>query len=148
MKSETGFYETISDYLRKGIVAPIYSADTLAVLRVADSFYIATDYTQGKKGYITFLVNSKMVRAMMLDNSFIEHLATSYDRDALATMMFELDRYAFNRFRRASKNNPLTDLHYNYVDPQMEQWIFDTFGKPNISVLTSQRKGLRNLFKP
>ena len=147
MKNKTGFYETISGYLKKGVLSPIFSSDTLAVLRVADSFYIASDYTQGKHGYITFLVNSKMIRAMMLDNGFLEQLVASSDRETLATMMFELDKYTFQRFRKASKGNPLTDLHHNFVDPQMEQWIFDIFGVPDVTVPASDRRGLLNLFK-
>ena len=147
MKNKAGFYETVSGYLRKGIVSPIYSSDSLAVLRVADSFYIASDYTKGSHGYITFLVNSKMIRAMMLDNTFLEQLTTSYDRETLATMMFELDQNTFSRFRRKSKDNPLSDLQHSFVDPQMEQWIFETFGKPDVAVSAPERKGLRNLFK-
>ncbi len=147
MKNKTGFYETINGYLKKGTLVPIYSSDTLAVLRVADSFYIASDYTQGKTGYIAFLVNSKMIRAMMLDNSFLEQLAATSDRETLAAMMFELDKNTFNRFRKASKDNPLTDLKHNFVDQKMEQWIFDTFGKPDIQMPEPEKKGFFSLFR-
>ena len=147
MKNKEGFYKTVSGYLKKGIMKPLYSSDTLAVLRVADAFYVASDYTVGKKGYIAFLVNSKMVRAMMLDNSFLEQLMATTDRKALAEMMFELDSFTFQRFSRKSKDNPLTDLRHNFLDPQMEQWIYDTFGEPVVEFPKTQKKGLLSLFR-
>jgi hypothetical protein len=147
MKNKEGFYKTIAGYLRKGIMKPLYSSDTLAVLRVADAFYVASDYTVGSKGYITFLVNSKMVRAMMLDNSFLEQLATTSDRKTLADMMFELDSFTFQRFSRKSKDNPLTDLTHNFLDPQMEQWIYDTFGEPEIPAVQPEKKGFLQIFR-
>ena len=104
MKNREGFYKTISGYLKKEIMVPVFSSDTLAVLRVADAFYVATDYTVGKKGYVSFLVNSKMIRAMMLDNSFLEQLMATTDRKILADMMFELDSFTFQRFIRKSKD--------------------------------------------
>ena len=147
MKNKEGFYKTIAGYLRKGIMKPLYSSDTQAVLRVADAFYVASDYTVGSKGYITFLVNSKMVRAMMLDNSFLEQLAATSDRKTLADMMFELDAFTFHRFSRKSRDNPLTDLTHNFLDPQMEQWIYDTFGEPEIPAMKPERKGLKHFFE-
>ena len=147
MKNKEGFYKTVSGYLKKGIMKPLYSSDTLAVLRVADAFYVASDYTVGKKGYIAFLVNSKMVRAMMLDNSFLEQLMATTDRKALADMMFELDSFTFQRFSRKSKDNPLTDLRHNFLDPQMEQWIYDTFGEPVVELPKTEKKGLLSLFR-
>ena len=147
MKNKEGFYKTISGYLKKGIMVPLFSSDSLTVLRVADAFYVASDYTQGKKGYITYLVNSKMIRAMMLDNSYLEQLALTADRKALADMMFELDSFTFQRFSRKSKDNPLTDLRHNFLDPQMEQWIHETYGKPEIAMVKQERKGLLGLFR-
>lgn len=142
MRNKTGFYETINGYLKKGTIVPIFASDALAVLRVADSFYIASDYTQGKTGYIAFLVNSKMIRAMMLDNSFLDQLVATSDRETLTAMMFELDKNTFNRFRKASKNTPIADLKHNFVDQKMEQWIFSTFGKPEISISKPEKKGV------
>ena len=146
MKNREGFYKTVSGYLRKGIMKPLYSSDTLAVLRVADAFYVASDYTVGSKGYITFLVNSKMIRAMMLDNSFLEQLATTSDRKTLADMMFELDSFTFQRFSRKSKDNPLTDLKHNFLDPEMENWIYKTFGEPEIPRNYTEKKGFFHFF--
>ena len=147
MKNKEGFYRTISGYLKKGIMVPLFSSDSLTVLRVADAFYVASDYTAGKKGYITYLVNSKMIRAMMLDNSFLEQLALTTDRKALVDMMFELDSFTFQRFSRTSKDNPLTDLRHNFLDPQMEQWVYETYGKPEIALAKPERKGLLGLFR-
>ena len=147
MKNKEGFYKTVSVYLKKGIMVPVFSSDTLAVLRVADAFYIASDYTAGKKGYISFLVNSKMIRAMMLDNSFLEQLVATTDRKTLGDMMFELDSFTFQRFSKKSKNNPLTDLTHNFLDPEMEEWILKTFGEPVIPVTQPERKGLMQLFR-
>ena len=143
----TGFYQMISGYLKKGIMVPIYSSKDLGIFRVADSFYIATNYTQGKNGYIAFLVNSKMIRAMMLDHGFLEQLMVSSDRETLATMIFELNADTFRRFRKASKDNPLTDLKHNFVDEKMENWIYETFGRPNVEIPSPEKKGLRNLFR-
>ena len=146
MKNREGFYKTISGYLKKEIMVPLFSSETLTVLRVADAFYVASDYTVGSKGYISFLVNSKMVRAMMLDNSFLEQLAATSDRKALADMMFELDAFTFQRFSRKSRDNPLTDMKYNFLDPEMENWMYDTFGAPVIPVVKPERKGLKHFF--
>lgn len=147
MKNKEGFYKTISGYLKKEIMVPLFSSDTLTVLRVADAFYVASDYTVGQKGYVSFLVNSKMIRAMMLDHSYLEQLMATTDRKILADMMFELDSFTFHRFNRKSRDNPLTDLHHNFLDPQMEQWIFDTFGKPVIPVMQPEKKGIMQLFR-
>ncbi len=147
MKNREGFYKTISGYLKKEIMVPVFSSDTLAVLRVADAFYVASDYTVGKKGYVSFLVNSKMIRAMMLDNSFLEQLMATTDRKILADMMFELDSFTFQRFSRKSKDNPLTDLKNNFLDLEMENWIHETFGKPVIPAQQPEKKGLMQLFR-
>lgn len=132
MKDKSGFFASITSYIKKGTISPIYASDRLAVLRVADSFYVASDYTKGKRGFIALLVNSKMIRAMMVDESFFQQMLTTYDREALASMMFELDRSTFQRFRKGTKDNPISDLTHRFVDDQLEKWIFDTYGKAEI----------------
>ena len=147
MKNKTGFYSTVSPYLKKGTMVPIYSSEKLAVLRVADSFYIASDYTEGNKGYIAFLVNSKMVRAMMVDEGYLEQLLLSADRQTLASMMFELDRDTFRQFQKNWMKRAGSELQHSFVDEKMEQWIFDTHGKPEIQLPAPERKGIAALFK-
>ena len=61
--------------------------------------------------------------------------------------MFELDSFTFQRFSRKSKDNPLTDLKHNFLDPEMENWIYKTFGEPEIPVVQPERKGLMHLFR-
>lgn len=147
MKNKAGFYSAVSGYLKKGIAVPVYASDKLAVMRIADSFYIASDYTEGKNGYVCLLVNSKMIRAMMVDENYLEQLIVSSDRQMLAAMMFELDGSTFKNFRTGSKGNLVSDLQHRFVDDKMEQWIFDTFGKPEIEIPSSGRKVLNSLFK-
>lgn len=131
MNDKSAFFASIASYIHNGIVKPIYASERLTVLRVADSFYVASDYTKGKKGYISFLVNSKMVRAMMVDEAFLQQMLTSYDQQTLASMLFELDSDTFRQFRKGKKGSPVSDLSHRFVDDNMEQWIFDTFGKPD-----------------
>ena len=129
MSDRNGFFAAVSDSLRKGILTEIYTSEDLAVLRVADSFYIATDYTPAKDGYISYLVNSKMVRAMMLDHSYLAQLPNSLDEKTLSQMVFILNDKTFRKFRK-EKGSPVSDLTHRFVDPQMEQWIFTTYGVP------------------
>lgn len=147
MKDKLAFGSEISSYLKNGVMVPIYASDRLAVLRVADSFYVATDYTKGKHGFVAFLVNSKMIRAMMVDESFLEQMIASSDRETLASMMFELDRNTFQRFRGSSKNNLVSDLQHRFVDEKMEQWIIDTYGKPDMEIPETGKQGFLGLFR-
>lgn len=145
MKDKNAFFASIASYIHYGIVKPIYASEGLAVLRVADAFYVASDYTMGKKGYISFLVNSKMIRAMMVDEGFLQHMLTSYDKQTLASMLFELDSDTFRQFRKGKKGSPVSDLTHRFVDDEMEQWIFKTYGKPEYEL--PEKKGLFGLFK-
>lgn len=138
MKDREGFYRTVSAYLRKGVMKEIFTAEDLVILRVADSFYIASNYTASKEGYVAFLVNGKMIRAMMVDHSFLERLAETSDQQMLSQMMFCLTDKTFGRFRRW-KGSPFSDLTHRFVDPELEEWIFKTYGLP-ISPETQQNK--------
>lgn len=145
MNNKAEFFAALASYIRSGIVVPIYASEGLAVLRVADAFYVTSDYTMGKKGYVSLLVNSKMIRAMMVDEGFLQQMLTSYDQKTLASMLFELDADTFRQFRKGKKGSPVSDLTHRFVDEQMEQWIFDTYGKPEYEL--PEKKGLFGLFK-
>lgn len=129
MNDKSGFFAAVSGSLRKGILTEIYTSEDLAVLRVADAFYIASDYTPAKDGYLAYLVNSKMIRAMMLDHSYLAQLPGTMNAENLSKMVFILNDRTFRKFRR-EKGSPLTDLKHRFVDPEMEQWIFSTYGLP------------------
>ena len=145
MKNKDAFFSALASYIRNGIVVPIYASEGLAVLRVADAFYVASDYTMGKKGYISLLVNSKMIRAMMVDEGFLQQMLTSYDQRTLASMLFELDADTFRQFRKGKKGSPVSDLTHRFVDDQMEKWITDSYGKPEYAI--PEKKGLFGFLK-
>ncbi len=129
MNDKSGFFTAVSGSLRKGILTEIYTSEDLAVLRVADTFYIATQYQQAKDGYITYLVNSKMIRAMMLDHSYLTQLPGTMDAENLSKMVFILNDKTFRKFR-SDRGNLVSDLTHRFVDPELEQWIFETYGMP------------------
>lgn len=130
MKNKDGFFKMISADLRRGAMRAVYTSETLAVLAVADSFYIASDYTVSEDGYVAFLVNSKMVRAMLVDSSFLENLLTTTDKETLSQMMFRLTDKTFRSFTKPGKGKKGDILTHKFVDHELESWIFETFGTP------------------
>lgn len=132
MKNKEGFFKTISGDLKRGIVRPIFVSGELAVFSVANSFYVASDYTQNKDGYVAFLVNSKMVRAMMLDNAFLEHLMLTTAPEDLKQMMFRLTDRTFQTFQTGKGGNSWIELNHKLVDPELEEWIVKTYGAPPV----------------
>lgn len=140
MTNKAAFFRCVSHSLRKGILREIYTDEELAVLRVADSFYIATDYTPAKGGFVAFLVNGKMIRAMMLDHGFLRQMMETSDQLTLAQLMFVLNDKTFRGFGNGKKST-FSDLNHRFVDPAMEEWIFKTYGLP-ISPETQQKKRL------
>lgn len=152
MKNIDGFFKMISADLKKGTMREVYSSDELTILSVADSFYIASDYTVSEEGYVAFLVNSKMVRAMLVDSSFLERLLTTSDRETLSQMMFRLTDKTFRSFASKKKRKASYELTHKFVDPELEQWIFETFGRPPVRYADEPErmgltKSIKGLFK-
>lgn len=130
MKSKTGFFKTIRSELKRKILRPLYISDTLSILSVADSFYMASDYTENKDGFVAFIVNSRMVRAMLVDNSFLEQLILTSSPEDLKQMMFRLTDRSFRMFSGTKGNDrPMTDP---FTDRELENWIINTIGEPRI----------------
>ena len=146
MKNKEGFYKTIRNYLKKGTMRPVYCSDTLSILAVADSFYIASDYTQNKDGYVGFLVNSRMVRAMLVDEQFLEHLMLTAAAEELKQMMFRLTDQTFRDFGKTGMHDPLESMTHKFVDREMEKWITETYGAPQLPE-AAKSKGLLALFR-
>lgn len=145
MKNKDGFFKMISADLKRGAMREVYTSDALAVLAVADSFYIASDYTVSEDGYVAFLVNSKMIRAMLVDSAFLENLLTTTDQQTLSQMMFRLTDKTFRSFTNPAKGKKGDTLTHKFVDHELEEWISDTFGAPPARETAAKSSVFRSL---